>query len=95
LCQDLVHQLRRAGVKFVLISGARSTTMHARYPKLPLVDAVACETGVKILYPPPEARIDEPPDWSVLTLDAEWSETFSNVTGNANVTVYTMDNVSC
>jgi hypothetical protein len=78
---DLVHQLRRAGVKFVIISGARSTTMMARYAKLPLLDAVACETGVKILYPPEAASMDEPPDSSVLALDTEWADTFKDVTG--------------
>jgi hypothetical protein len=48
----LVDQLRSHGVRFVIISGARTTTMFARYPRLPHCDAIACETGVKILYPP-------------------------------------------
>jgi len=78
---ELVHALRSAGVKFVIISGARTTTMLARYARLPLVDSVACETGVKILYPPPSASMTETPDPSVLELDSEWSKTFQNVTG--------------
>ena len=48
----LVDELRSLGVKFVIISGARTTTMFARYPRLPTCDAIACETGAKILYPP-------------------------------------------
>ena len=48
----LVDELRGLGVKFVIISGARTTTMFARYPRLPTCDAIACETGAKILYPP-------------------------------------------
>jgi len=47
-----VDELRSLGVKFVIISGARTTTMFARYPRLPTCDAIACETGAKILYPP-------------------------------------------
>ena len=51
---ELVRGLRERGVKFVMISGARTTTMFARLPRLPNCDAIACETGVKILYPPCE-----------------------------------------
>jgi hypothetical protein len=39
---------RRSGIPFVLISGARSTTVLARLPWLPQADAVVAENGGKI-----------------------------------------------
>ena len=41
----LVAKLRAAGVKFVVVSGARSTTIIKRLPLLPHVDAAVSETG--------------------------------------------------
>ena len=66
----LVDALRAEGVKFVIITGARTTTLHERMPLLCKADAVACETGSKILYPPPGAAQPCAPEaW---TLDTDW-----------------------
>lgn len=45
--------LRRRGVKLVLISGMRSTTMWKRLAYLPRADAYCCEAGGRIFYPVP------------------------------------------
>lgn len=66
-------------MKFVIITGARSTTMIERMPLLPFVDAVACETGTKIWYPPESAS--DPPVQSEWVLDKEWARPFEQVTG--------------
>lgn len=41
----LVDDLRKEGVKFVVVSGARTTTIMNRLPLLPRVDAAVSETG--------------------------------------------------
>jgi hypothetical protein len=46
-CQDF----RRQGVKLVLISGMRSSTLLKRLPYLPRADAYCCEAGGRIFYP--------------------------------------------
>jgi len=79
---ELVGKLRAHGVKFVIISGARTTTIQERLPFLPLVDAVACETGSKIFYPPDSTT--EPVKASSWMMDEEWSKRFEKVTGPLN-----------
>eukprot|EP00287_Rhodomonas_sp_CCMP768_P017850 CAMPEP_0202822352 /NCGR_PEP_ID=MMETSP1389-20130828/11008_1 /ASSEMBLY_ACC=CAM_ASM_000865 /TAXON_ID=302021 /ORGANISM="Rhodomonas sp., Strain CCMP768" /LENGTH=267 /DNA_ID=CAMNT_0049495255 /DNA_START=42 /DNA_END=845 /DNA_ORIENTATION=- len=76
---ELIGKLREKGVKFVIITGARSTTVIERMPMLPMVDAVACETGSKVWYPPPSAC--NPPDANEWELDKEWASNFQHVTG--------------
>jgi hypothetical protein len=46
-CQDI----RRQGVKLVLVSGMRSSTLLKRLPFLPRADAYCCEAGGRIFYP--------------------------------------------
>jgi hypothetical protein len=46
-CQDV----RRQGVKLVLVSGMRSSTLLKRLPYLPRADAYCCEAGGRIFYP--------------------------------------------
>jgi hypothetical protein len=46
-CQDV----RREGVKLVLVSGMRSSTLLKRLPFLPRADAYCCEAGGRIFYP--------------------------------------------
>jgi hypothetical protein len=46
-CQDV----RRRGVKLVLVSGMRSSTLLKRLPYLPRADAYCCEAGGRIFYP--------------------------------------------
>lgn len=47
LCQSL----RQQGVKLVLISGVRLSTLLERLPFLPRADAYCCEAGGRIFYP--------------------------------------------
>jgi hypothetical protein len=47
LCQEV----RRNGVKFVLVSGMRASTLLKRLPYLPKSDAYCCEAGGRIFYP--------------------------------------------
>jgi len=44
-------QLRSRGVKLVLISGCRSSTLFERLACLPAADAYVCESGGRIFYP--------------------------------------------
>jgi hypothetical protein len=45
------QQLRRSGVKLVLISGMRTSTLLKRLPFLPKADAYCSEAGGRIFYP--------------------------------------------
>lgn len=47
----LCQQLRNKGVPFVLVTGARSTTLFQRLPYLPRADAYVSESGGRIFYP--------------------------------------------
>lgn len=53
---ELVAELRRAGHRFVLISGARSTTVFERLPFLPAADAYVAENGGRVFMPVPASR---------------------------------------
>jgi hypothetical protein len=46
-CQDV----RQQGIKLVLVSGMRSSTLLKRLPYLPRADAYCCEAGGRIFYP--------------------------------------------
>jgi len=52
----LVAELRRLGHVFVLISGARSTTIFERLPFLPAADAYVMENGGRIFFPVSEGH---------------------------------------
>lgn len=45
------QSIRRLGVKLVLVSGMRSSTLLKRLPYLPRADAYCCEAGGRIYYP--------------------------------------------
>lgn len=47
----LVQEIRQKGVKFVLVSGMRTTTLLSRLPYLPRADAYCTEAGGRIFYP--------------------------------------------
>jgi hypothetical protein len=48
---QLVREIRLKGVKFVLVSGMRASTLMKRLPYLPKSDAYCCENGGRIFYP--------------------------------------------
>ncbi|GKY92597.1 hypothetical protein MPSEU_000229800 [Mayamaea pseudoterrestris] len=54
-CQDI----RQRGVKLVLVSGMRSSTLLKRMPYLPRADAYCCEAGGRIYYPTTAAATDD------------------------------------
>jgi len=77
----LVDELRKEGVKFVVVSGARTTTILKRIPLLPRVDACISETGSRVMYAPPN---DPGPACDVasrMKLDTQWASKFEHVTG--------------
>ena len=47
----LIRDIRQTGVKFVLVSGMRASTLLKRMPFLPRADAYCCESGGRIFYP--------------------------------------------
>jgi hydroxymethylpyrimidine pyrophosphatase-like HAD family hydrolase len=47
----LVQEIRQKGVKFVLVSGMRTSTLLSRLPYLPRADAYCTEAGGRIFYP--------------------------------------------
>lgn len=48
---QLVAELRKNNIKFVLVSGMRTSTLIKRLPFLPRADAYASEAGGRIFYP--------------------------------------------
>lgn len=81
---DLVSKLRAAGVKFVVVSGARNTTILKRIPLLPHVDAAVSETGSRIMYAPVGGSAFVPEkdaDPSLMSLDVDWAARFEHITG--------------
>lgn len=46
-----LERMRKGGVKLVLITGARLSTMLTRMAFLPAADAYVCENGGRIYYP--------------------------------------------
>lgn len=73
---DLCQILRKEhGVKLVLVSGMRSTTLLQRLPYLPLADAYCSEGGGRIFYP--TGRYDED-DRLQLKEDLSWRRKLEN-----------------
>lgn len=70
----LVAQLRSRGALFVVISGARLSTLLMRLPYLPAADAYVCENGGRILYPGSDLPTGEEVKGSVVNLSFEMSE---------------------
>lgn len=64
---DLVDRLRARGVRFVVITAARKSTLLERLPFLPHCDVAVCECGARIYYG------DE--------LDLAWARTFEHISG--------------
>jgi hydroxymethylpyrimidine pyrophosphatase-like HAD family hydrolase len=50
--QQVAH-LRRNDIKFVIVTGARTSTLLQRLPHLPAADAFVSENGGRIWYPDP------------------------------------------
>jgi hydroxymethylpyrimidine pyrophosphatase-like HAD family hydrolase len=65
-----VATLRARGLKFVIITGARLSTLLMRLPYLPLADAYVCEGGGRIFYPgsslPVACPVSEDDEWRSL-----------------------------
>jgi hypothetical protein len=53
---ELCRDLRRQGVKFILVSGMRASTLLKRLPFLPKADAYCCEAGGRIFYSVTDGR---------------------------------------
>ena len=53
-----IQEIRRKGIKFILVSGARASTLLSRLPYLPKADAYCCEAGGRIFYPTDEVAED-------------------------------------
>lgn len=70
---ELVRQIRAKGVKFVLISGARTSTFLKRLPYLPKADMGIAENGGRIYE-------DE-------KLDKDWANRFYEVTGDIETNI--------
>ncbi|GLC33935.1 hypothetical protein PLESTB_000819800 [Pleodorina starrii] len=73
----LVAQLRSRGALFVVISGARLSTLLMRLPYLPAADAYVCENGGRILYPGSDL-----PTACPVTEDKDWRSSHDNVAGS-------------
>ncbi|KAG2432634.1 hypothetical protein HXX76_008974 [Chlamydomonas incerta] len=73
----LVAKLRARGALFVVISGARLSTLLMRLPYLPLADAYVCENGGRILYPGSDL-----PTACPVTEDKEWRASHDHAAGS-------------
>lgn len=73
----LVDQLRSAGHKYVLISGARYSTILERIPFLPKADAYVVENGGRIFF------TDEPSALTPMAEDLQWRATLNLTAGTA------------
>lgn len=86
--------LRRKGVRLVLVTGARTSTLLQRLPYLPLADAYVTENGGRIFYPtkePPPVNsrnqkcfvfehYSEPDNQSVTIVeDSEWRQHMQSI----------------
>lgn len=69
-CQSLklCQQLRSKGVKLILVSGMRTSTLFKRLPYLPRADAYACEAGGRIFFPVPLVNNDNTDNNLLLTI---------------------------
>ena len=67
--------MRKGGVKLVLITGARLSTLLMRMAFLPAADAYVCENGGRIFYPDPSLTVALP-----ISEDMDWRKTH-NATG--------------
>lgn len=77
---QLYAAVRALGVKVVLISGGRLSTIMSRLPYLPAADAIVCESGGRIFYPssslPTAMQLQEDLQWR-LSL-GRWAGAVSN-----------------
>eukprot|EP00292_Cryptomonas_paramecium_P014477 CAMPEP_0113707918 /NCGR_PEP_ID=MMETSP0038_2-20120614/28682_1 /TAXON_ID=2898 /ORGANISM="Cryptomonas paramecium" /LENGTH=139 /DNA_ID=CAMNT_0000633545 /DNA_START=190 /DNA_END=606 /DNA_ORIENTATION=- /assembly_acc=CAM_ASM_000170 len=78
---ELISQIRGLGVRFAIITGARTTTLFERVPLLPVVDAYVCETGSRIFYRRHSSSVGtlSPLD---LEPDLAWAASLRDVTGD-------------
>lgn len=75
---ELLSAARDAGIKVVLISGARTSTVLERLPCLPLADAVVTENGGRVWYTDGSWKTCLP-----MREDTSWRKVLSPVTGTA------------
>lgn len=73
---DVLSAAREQGVKVVLISGARTSTILERLPYLPQADAVVTENGGRIWYTDGHWKTCLP-----MREDLEWRQSLAQLTG--------------
>ena len=92
---ELVAELRRAGVLFVVVTAGRKSTLLSRVPMLPFSDAYCGEAGGRVLLNTaspllfaessaaslPAPGPTPPPPLDALQLDAEWAPSFEEISG--------------
>lgn len=76
----LYAALRALGVKLVVITGARLSTLLGRLPCIPAADAYVCEGGGRIFYPASSAGL---PTAAPLAEDLAWREVQAGAAGPA------------
>eukprot|EP00004_Rigifila_ramosa_P027734 TRINITY_DN9137_c0_g1_i1.p1 TRINITY_DN9137_c0_g1~~TRINITY_DN9137_c0_g1_i1.p1 ORF type:complete len:241 (+),score=18.19 TRINITY_DN9137_c0_g1_i1:2-724(+) len=85
---ELIQLLRASGVAFVLITGARKSTLLERLPFLPAADAYVAENGGRIYFPDPSTKSSTPglaaPE--KLRLDHSWAGRLAGVCGDIETT---------
>lgn len=69
-------RMRKGGVKLVLITGARLSTLLMRMAFLPAADAYVCENGGRIFYPDPSLTVALP-----ISEDMDWRKTHNAIAG--------------
>ncbi|KAL4438989.1 hypothetical protein ABPG77_006926 [Micractinium sp. CCAP 211/92] len=76
----LYAALRALGVKLVVITGARLSTLLGRLPCIPAADAYVCEGGGRIFYPASPADL---PTAAPLVEDLAWRQVQAEAAGPA------------
>lgn len=74
-----IDRMRKGGVKIVLITGARLSTLLMRMAFLPAADAYVCENGGRIYYPNATLTVALP-----IAEDTDWRKSH-NVTGEPSL----------
>jgi hypothetical protein len=79
---QLYATLRSMGIRLILISGGRLSTIMQRLPFLPNADAIICESGGRIFYPSsPTITATHLPTAAPWVEDLEWRRVHEESTG--------------
>lgn len=79
----LYASLRSLGVRLVVISGARCSTLLSRLPYLPAADAYVCEGGGRVFYPAAASGGQGLPTAAPLIEDLSWRARHAATAGPA------------